>query len=144
MNLSTAKICSSRDAATATLRKIGVTKADYDSFIVRRDGKYYTDTVGAEMHVHAPKSAKASGDGFVDAAATTAVETVKTAAKTKVTREQVAGTETCSDVARRLIREGKSNAEVWEVISVQFSLPSTRRGYPSWYRNELRKNGEKV
>lgn len=134
MNLSTAKICSTRDAATATLRKIGVAKADYDDFIARKDGKYYVDVNGAAAHAGkpAPKSvAKPSKP---------AAKTVKTT----VTREQVAGTETCSDVARRLIREGKTNAEVWEVISVNFDLPPTRRGYPAWYRNELRNKGEKV
>lgn len=147
MNMSTAKKCTSRDAATATLRKLGVIKADYDSFIVKRDGVYYVDVNGAEKHVDKP--------GFADQLTVAGAVTPKQAKADKaanqgVTKPRVAKTvvgdklETCSDVARALIRAGKTNQGVWDVISVQFNLDTKKRGYPSWYRNQMKKSGEAV
>jgi hypothetical protein len=47
-------------------------------------------------------------------------------------------------VSRALIRAGKSNAEVWEVIKVQFNLDDKKKHYPGWYRGDMRKKGEAV
>lgn len=49
--------------------------------------------------------------------------------------------ETISSVVTRLILAGKTNAEVWAVIKEQFKLDDSKKGYPSWYRNQLKKKG---
>lgn len=51
---------------------------------------------------------------------------------------------TCSSRARELIRAGKTNQEVWDLISVEFKLDDKKRLYPAWYRRELRRKGELV
>lgn len=141
MNMSTSKKCSTRDAATATLRKLGVAKADYDDFIVKRDGTFYVDTMGAEKH--AAKSVDAKPKSFVETTpAKKSVTKAKPAAKVKVAAES--NVHTCSTVSRTLIRNGKTNQEVWDVISVEFGLDAKKRGYPAWYRASLRHAGEAV
>lgn len=45
----------------------------------------------------------------------------------------------CAAVARALIWAGKSNDEVWAVISKQFKLGDNKRHYPSWYRCQIRR-----
>ena len=50
----------------------------------------------------------------------------------------------CSAVARDLILAGKTNDEVWAVIAEQFKLDQKKRGYPAWYRFQLRKTGHAV
>lgn len=72
MNITTAKKCNSRDAATATLRKIGIAKADYDDYICKKDGIFYVDTIGAEADVNDEKPVSAGGAREVDHAATNA------------------------------------------------------------------------
>lgn len=42
----------------------------------------------------------------------------------------------CSSVARRLIWQGWTNAEVWAVIQKQFNLSESKKHYPAWYRSE--------
>jgi hypothetical protein len=55
-----------------------------------------------------------------------------------------ARTNTVSAVARELILAGKSNADVWAVLSTQFKLDDSKKHYPTWYRCELRRNGHAV
>jgi hypothetical protein len=48
------------------------------------------------------------------------------------------------DRVRILIRQGKTNQQVWDVVHKEF--PKSRLGINgvSWHRNELRLRGEKV
>jgi hypothetical protein len=46
---------------------------------------------------------------------------------------------TCSSVARGLIWEGYTNAEVWAVIKPMFNLSDDKKHYPAWYRSEQKK-----
>lgn len=62
----------------------------------------------------------------------------------RVVETRVVGKRNCTTVAEALIREGKSNEEVWDVIQVEFNLPDKHRGYPAWYRSRLRRAGEDV
>lgn len=50
---------------------------------------------------------------------------------------------TMSSIARALILEGKTNAEVWAIIQPQFNLDSKKSYYPGWWRFELRRKGHK-
>lgn len=60
MNITTAKQCTSRDAATATLRKLGVAKQDYDDYICKKGGIFYTDVIGAEKAIKDEKPVSSS------------------------------------------------------------------------------------
>lgn len=73
MNITTAKQCSSRDAATAILRKIGIDKEDYDDYIVKKDGIFYTDVLGAEKVMNDDKPVSAADVREVDHSAANAV-----------------------------------------------------------------------
>lgn len=73
MNITTAKQCSSRDAATAILRKLGVDKDDYDDYIVKKDGIFYTDVLGAEKAMKDDKPVTAADVREVDHSAANAV-----------------------------------------------------------------------
>lgn len=66
MNITTAKQCTSRDAATATLRKIGVAKQDYDDYICKKDGFFYVDVIGAEKSMKDEKPVSNSDTREVD------------------------------------------------------------------------------
>jgi len=63
---------------------------------------------------------------------------------TRIVETRVTGKRNTTTVAEAMIRAGKTNAEVWEVISVEFNLDEGKKGYPSWYRSRMRRNGEDV
>lgn len=46
--------------------------------------------------------------------------------------------------SRELIRAGKSNAQVLEMVMKKFPDANTTVSSVSWYRNNMRKEGEKV
>lgn len=122
------RIVKARDSATAILRKLGVKPRDYAFFIEKlTDGTLAVQVAKAQMHLHA--------------LANPVKDEPNVKAKSEVRKTEG---ETVSGVARRLIREGKTNAEVWAVIQTQFNLDDKKRGYPAWYRCQLRHKGEQV
>lgn len=48
----------------------------------------------------------------------------------------------CASTARDLIRAGKTNAEVWEVIQKEFKLDDSKKHYPSWYRSAMKREAK--
>lgn len=48
------------------------------------------------------------------------------------------------EAARKLIRQGKTNQQTWDVVRAQFKKSRLGVGGVGWLRNELRVNGEKV
>jgi hypothetical protein len=115
-----------RDSATTILRKLGVKSRDYNLFIEKMtDGGFAVQAAKSRMHLKA---------------LTAPAPAAKPAAK----RGGKNDPSSCSAVARTLIRKGKTNAEVWEVLKEQFGLDDKKRGYPSWYRFQLRRAGENV
>lgn len=135
----TAKFYKTRDAATSALRKLGVNVRDYNLFISKDDTGtiLIVDLELAKAHVEK-----------VEAQASALVEPKQTDKKHNGAKpapaEKKDRSGTCSAVARDLIRAGKTNQEVWDIISVQFQLDDKKRLYPAWYRRELRNKGEKV
>ena len=158
MNLSTAKQVSSRDSATAALRKLGVAKIDYDDYIVRRDGTYYVDVKGAEASMTKTAAAKSNPfAGLAKAAPATQKEKMASAAaevmKEMRAEKKVAAPAapkadriTVSGTIRTMIKDGKSNQEIWDALGPQGSglLKDTQRSYPSWYRCELARTQAKA
>jgi len=90
MNITTAKQCSTRDAATATLRKIGIAKQDYDDFICKKDGIFYTDVIGAEKAMKDDKPVTQAEIREADhSAANAVVAEAMLKAQTKITADKV-------------------------------------------------------
>lgn len=125
------KILSRRDSATTILRKMGIHSRDYNAFIeVMTDGKFACHIARAEMHLESLKQA--------------ATKPAKTKSSPKAEKQPTAKREaacTVSSVARDLIVAGKTNAEVWEVISKEFNLDDGKKGYPAWYRADCKRKG---
>ena len=53
-----------------------------------------------------------------------------------------AGAESVSAAMRRLILAGKTNEQVWELVKKSHQLDDSKKSYPAWYRNQLKKSGE--
>lgn len=68
-----------------------------------------------------------------------AAQQSKAAKPAKAAAQQ--GKRNCSTVARALILEGKTNAEVWAVIKDEFKLSDNKKHYPAWYRSEQKRAG---
>jgi len=144
-----------RDSATSVLRKMGVNSRDYNLFItLDAYGKFELNLDLAKAHVAkiAEQTAHPEGRRTNDHEAKPAAKTsvrqaiakaldAKPAAATTKDGEAV---ETISQMARRLILASHSNKEVWEALVATFQLDQKKRGYPAWYRFELRKQGHKV
>ena len=145
MNLSTAKQVSSRDSATTALRKLGVAKIDYDDYIVRRDGVFYVDVKGAEASV---AKTTAKSNLFAGLAKATPVKaeatSVKAEKKAATPAAPKADRVTVSGTIRTMIKDGKSNQEIWDALGSQGSgvLKDSQRSYPSWYRCEIARNAK--
>ncbi len=122
--METTKSYTRRDSATSVLRKLGYKPVDYNKFI-SSDGDKFVLTLPSVK----PAAKKATG---------------KKAVIKNQTNVKIGGTQNCSTVARELILSGKSNLEVWTVIQKEFDLDEKKRGYPAWYRWQLRQAGHKV
>lgn len=139
---SAVRFVKTRDAATAILRKLGVKARDYAFFIEKLDDdRLAVQVAKAQMHLK-QLAGNMAESGVVRAPKTEQKPAPE--AKSEKKPRQTKAEETCSSVARDLIRAGKTNAEVWAVIKEQFQLDDKKRGYPAWYRHQLRQAGEQV
>ena len=139
MNMSNATKYTARDSATSALRKIGVTKSDYDDFIVRRDGFFYTDIEGAKKFVAKPAVVEIEKP-VVEA------PVVKAEKPAKVKAEKTEAKVSVSALIRAMILAGASNQEVWDHFgpSGNGMIGENHKHYGSWYRCELRRKGHNV
>lgn len=132
------KILARRDSCTTILRKMGVHSRDYNAFIeVMSDGKFACHIARAEMHLESLKKA-AEKPAKAAKPADKKEKPAKTEKPAKAAKEPK---HTVSSVARDLIVAGKTNAEVWEVISKEFNLDDGKKGYPAWYRADCKRKG---
>lgn len=142
-----------RDSATTALRKLGIDKADYHRFIdvlKDEDGTLFVvDTDAAKAHLKRRKTDKPAQTEAAKVAAVARVAPVKKHAPTPVAKrvaakkgaQAAANKRTVSAVARGLIADGKSNDEVWKLIKAEFKLDDAKKGYPAWYRAEMKRKG---
>jgi hypothetical protein len=118
-----------RDSATSVLRKLGIKTRDYNLFInTVEDGVELDDELAKS---HAKQLKVQTGE--------VKPKEIKPKAQPKTTTPTG---QTCCGVAYELIKQGKTNQEVWEVIQPMFNLDDKKRHYPSWYRCHLRRIGE--
>ncbi len=142
------RIVNTRDSATSILRKLGVKPRDYNFFISKRDNGQLEVAVEAAWAARAASCDPAWAAAWAAQAHLQALSLPSTPAP-KVepkTAPDAKGEKkvSCSAVARDLILAGKTNDEVWVVIAEQFKLDQKKRGYPAWYRFQLRKTGHAV
>lgn len=48
---------------------------------------------------------------------------------------------TVASRCRELILAGKDNEEIFKIVKKQFDMPDTKKSWPGWYRNEMRRKG---
>jgi len=109
-----------RDGATAVLRKAGVPKEAYDSYLIKVPGGFQVKTPAGEA-AEAPKLGKEKKPA-------------------KFTKEIIKPKRmSISAVAREHIKAGKSNEEVFTILKKLFNLDDTKKHYPSWYRSQLKR-----
>lgn len=119
------KIYSSRDGATAALRKIGVASPNYPLYLNKTtDGRWAANLTAAYEDGEKEKRKRTKKQAIV-----------------KQVAAQQRG-KSVSSVCKQLILEGKSNAEVWDVVRKKFELGDDKKYYPAWNRSALRRNGE--
>jgi hypothetical protein len=133
------RLVKTRDAATAILRKMEIKPRDYDFYIEKlSNGKFAVKVEKAEIFLKSLKQTKGKlteitvGDPVNEHGVVKAVKTKR------VERTS------CSSVAKELILAGKTNQEVWDVISKQFKLDATKKHYPTWYRCQLKRLAKKA
>lgn len=120
----TTKTYTRRDSCTSVLRKMGITAKDYDFFIDKQGDQFVCRTDKAARHLEQLKE-QAAG--------------VKPAKAPKQPKEPKI---TVSSRARDLIRNGKTNDEVWAVIQSEFNLDDGKKHYPGWYRAAMVRSGQ--
>lgn len=93
-----------------------------------------------------PSATKPAAKPTTKKAATPAkgAATVKPTTK-KAAAPRAAGQRSAADAFREHIRAGKlTDDAIFAAVQKEFGLDDKKRGYVSWYRNDLRKKGEKV
>jgi len=143
------KVFATRSSATATLKKLGVQKDEYDRFISKVNGKFSVDVPMAERHIKqleaavlaqqkpAEKSAEKPADMMQELAAKGRAK----AAAAELVKKDKAPRVSVSSVARELILAGKSNTEVFAALQKQFKLDDKKKSYPAWYRADMTRKG---
>tara|TARA_R110000868_G_scaffold403261_1_gene680373 strand:- start:54 stop:485 length:432 start_codon:yes stop_codon:yes gene_type:complete len=136
----TVKTYTARDSATSALRKLGLQARDYNLFITKVGDKFECNLGAAtkhledlkkplKLHSHSKEQAKVAKEPRADR------READPAPDAKHKREGISAT------ARALIADGKTNAEVWEVLQARFDLDKSKRHYPTWYRCEMKRTG---
>lgn len=142
------KVYTTRDSATSFLRKNGIAKNLYVNFIRKVGDKFeleiddsllvkqVSDKVEEKLEPVKNVEKKPSLRDDLEKSST------KKEVKEEAPKKEALVKETVSSVARKLIMEGKTNKEVWAVISEQFNLNDSKKHYPSWYRSDLTRAGK--
>jgi hypothetical protein len=125
------KTYNTRDSATSALRKLGLQARDYNLFITKVDGKFECKLGAAAAHLESLKNPVPAPE---------AQPTAKIARAKSDVPAKAAGVG-ISATARALILDGKTNAEVWEILQAKFELDHSKRHYPTWYRCEMKRTG---
>lgn len=168
--METTKVYAKRDSAVSYLRKKGVPKEQYNEFLtLTTDKQYKLDTAEVEHFLTTGQTpedvaANAPAKSVDQTISEKAVDKAKKDPKlvivppdpgAKKAEKPVAGKKkaekpvaevkqpkrTVSSVCRTLIAEGKTDEEVWEAVRLLFDLPDSKKGYPAWYRADMKKKG---
>jgi len=148
------KILARRDSCTSALRKLGVNSRDYNAFIeLQANGQFKCLIGAAEAHLQGlakPAVKKSPSEKTVKIGLAPVPKAEKPAKVAKPAKAKDLPWErkpegmTVSQLARKLIRDGLTNAEIWVKLKEQFSLADNKRYYPAWYRAEFCKQEAKA
>ena len=153
---SVVRIVKNRDSATTILRKIGLKQRDYNFFIKKLDdGSYECHAAAAKAHLDSllnpktdePKTTKVVAAGtFDDLLAIAGQVKKKKSGGRNYDKPSVPLVKVCAgigEVCKGMILAGKSNKEIWDHIRERFQLQDNKkRGYPAWYRANMKRKGE--
>lgn len=116
-----------RDSATNILKKLGVDKANYNDFIVKTEKGFFVRVQDAAISVGKaePRVTPFSAP----------VKPTKKLAKTAKPKKR----ESVSGFMQQMIRDGSTDAEVWEASQKKFGLDDSKKHYPRWYRNYIKR-----
>lgn len=114
------KIFTTRDGATAYLRKNGVAKENYNEFITKlTDGNYAIEDIP-----------------------TATPEVENTSTDTPRVRVR-APRDSAARMFQELIMQGElTDSEIFLTVQTKFGLDDSKTKYVSWYRNHLKKAGK--
>ena len=163
------RVYASKDSACSFLKQKGVAKEDYAKFLKPAEGKKWKVQLTCEEHTtvelntegecsacgievealiaESAKHREALGEAIEDlkGAEAEAVPKAKKVKAAKAPKEPKAKKISVTSVMEDLIRQGLSNAQVFEEAKKVFpKLDDDKKGYPGWYRSRLKKQGEKV
>jgi hypothetical protein len=158
----TTKIVSSRDSATATLRKMGISPRDYNLFIEKlADNKFSVSVHRANNHIlnlakpvdEAPNKVvkvvgkpkqklisdkdKAAIIASAEKLAKQRIAKAESREATKVVKAQKEKSDLPSlqMTIIRAINAGKTNQEIFEQVKISHNLEDRKRFWISWYRS---------
>lgn len=126
-------------------RSIGATEE-----ALRKLGKLFPITEEDITMATAKKAARAKTKAKADPAAAkegkpAAAKKTKKPAGTKPEGKARLKGESASQMFQELIRQGAmTDDQIFSKVKAKFNLDESKRGYVGWYRNYMRKNGEKV
>lgn len=118
------KTYSTRDNATAALRRLGVPKNWYGQYITAGKAGLTVDFDKVQKQIDA------GGFGGEPTVAKSAPKEKTAPAVVKPKRV------TAASRVRELIKQGKDNKQIWAVIKAEFSLDDSKKHYPAWYRSQ--------
>lgn len=126
------KTLARRDSCTALLKKLGIAPSEYNQFIwATTDGRYAVSLEKAQAYLDSKlvKVAKAVVQGRNKGS------TPKAAESNQIKKPTVAAT------IRRMILDGKENADIFVVLQRDFGFDEEKKHYPAWYRSQMRREG---
>lgn len=122
------KTYSTRDNATAALRRLGVPKNWY--------GQYLTASKTGGVTVDFDKvNAQIAAGGFGGEPTTAKKVPKEKTAPVGAKPKRV----TVASRVRELIAAGKDNKAIWAVLQSEFKLGDEKKHYPAWYRSQTKR-----
>ena len=149
------KVYTRRDSITAILKKKGVPVKGYGAYIEKVEGGFVLKDHLAATLTLAP-SPTTTTTTVTSPVEPTPAPTAKKKKAVKPTAQPVvvtpvekpvkvaAATVSVASFMRDLILAGHTNEEVWKAAQAAYGLDAKKRGYPAWYRTELRRKGALV
>lgn len=136
------KFYTRRDSATSALRKLGVDKSKYNSYIETKEDGVYVDLESAandmdeDVVVKKPRARSAAASK--PAASVKKTASTKTGRTNKVDPDKK---ESMTKFCQRMILDGKTDAEIYEMMIPIYNCDESKKGYPSWNRGFMRRRG---
>lgn len=136
-----------RDSATAYLRRNKIQKDLYNNFITKFNDKFVVDTRAVEHFLLGDKSVEQNSKKNISTKPKEEIiNTPKLIQGSLVADKTIKGgvKENVSSVARQLIKDGKTNKEIWAILKDKFKLDDSKKHYPAWYRSQAKRNEAKT